>query len=289
MHRRSAVATVALAAIAVAVPFALDAGAQNRGAGHAGFFNSVCEFTSRAPDDPIVFPGVAGASHSHDFFGNPSTNAASTVDSLVAAGGRCVQPGDRAAYWVPTLLKGRRAARPVRANVYYRRAGRDPASIEPFPLGLRVVAGNAKATAPQDPKIARWTCTGNELAPSRLLALCPRGSNLKLTVVFPDCWNGRDLDSPDHVSHLAYSGVGGGGIRGLRGCPASHPRALPRLVVNAVFATRGGPGLRLASGSINSGHADCFNAWDPAELGRLVRECLNADVHCAPPARMRRR
>lgn len=285
MQRRSAVATVALATIAAAVPFALDAGAQGRGAGHAGFFESVCEFTHRAPDDPIVYPGVAGASHSHDFFGNPSTNAASSLDSLDAARGRCAQRGDRAAYWVPSLRKGGREVQPLRANVYYRTAGRDPASVQPFPIGLRVIAGNAKTTGPQDPKIARWTCTGTEAPPSRLLQTCPRGSRLKLSIVFPDCWNGRDLDSPDHSSHLAYAIRIG---RGMKGCPGSHPRAVPRLVVNAVFATRGGRGLKLASGSMNTGHADFFNAWEPAELGRLVRECLNADVHCAPPRRMRR-
>lgn len=42
---------------------------------------------------------------------------------------------------------------------------------------------------------------------------------LRLQVVFPSCWNGKDLDSPDHKSHMAYpSGVSTGS------CPQSHPK-----------------------------------------------------------------
>lgn len=31
---------------------------------------------------------------------------------------------------------------------------------------------------------------------------CPDG--LRPQVYFPSCWNGRDLDSPDHSSHVSY-------------------------------------------------------------------------------------
>jgi hypothetical protein len=37
-----------------------------------------CDFSHRASDDPIVHPGDPGAAHSHDFFGNRSTDAFST-------------------------------------------------------------------------------------------------------------------------------------------------------------------------------------------------------------------
>lgn len=278
MHRRPAVAVAALAVIAAAVTFTLSASAENGSGGRRGFFNSPCEFTHRAMDDPIVFPGTPGASHSHDFFGNPSTNAYSTLQSLTAAAGRCRQAGDRAGYWVPTLRKGKRVVRPMRSNVYYRTARRDPASIEPFPAGLRVIAGNAKATGPQDRRIVRWGCTG-EAKPkgAKKAPTCPKSTRLRLSVVFPDCWNGRELDSADHSSHLAYATrIGGGRL----GCPASHPNAVPSLVLNVPYATRGGRGLKLSSGPIYTAHGDFFNAWEPAELARLVGECLNADVHC---------
>lgn len=43
-------------------------------------------------------------------------------------------------------------------------------------------------------------------------------SGLRVQVFFPSCWNGRDLDSADHKSHMAYpDGVDSGK------CPSTHP------------------------------------------------------------------
>src|SRR5262249_55968141 len=41
-------------------------------------FKSFCKYVHSAPDDPIVHPGVPGASHMHDFAGNVTTSAKST-------------------------------------------------------------------------------------------------------------------------------------------------------------------------------------------------------------------
>ena len=41
-----------------------------------------CRFSHRSMDDPIVMPGMADMSHSHDFFGNETTDANSTLASL---------------------------------------------------------------------------------------------------------------------------------------------------------------------------------------------------------------
>src|SRR5688500_16593378 len=49
-----------------------------------GVFATLCRFSHEAPDDPIVFPGQAGKSHLHTFFGNRTTSAASTYESLRA-------------------------------------------------------------------------------------------------------------------------------------------------------------------------------------------------------------
>lgn len=281
IRRRSVAATVALAAIAAGVPFALAAEGPSR-PGRAGFFSSGCQFTHRLSDDPIVFPGRAGASHRHDFFGNPSTNAASTTESQQGTAGRCNRDGDNAGYWVPTMYKGKQVVRPVRATIYYRGKGRVPQTIEPFPTGLRMIAGDGKAKGPQDPRIVHWNCAGQEGMTWAKPPLCPKGTNLRMSIVFPDCWNGRELDSPDHKSHMAYSVRIGGG---LKGCPAGHERAVPSLVINTVYATRGGNRIRLASGPSYTAHGDFFNAWRPEALSQLVRDCLNADVHCAPVRR----
>src|SRR4051812_30942850 len=54
-----------------------------------GFFATLCRFSHEAPDDPIVFPGQAGKSHLHTFFGNTTTSAASSYDSLRAGPTTC--------------------------------------------------------------------------------------------------------------------------------------------------------------------------------------------------------
>src|SRR4051794_15498776 len=77
-----------------------------------------CAFSHRAMDDPIVHPGMPGAAHSHDFFGNTTTNAYSTLQSLRAGSTTCDIPGDTAAYWMPTVYDGGIAIQPQRVTVY---------------------------------------------------------------------------------------------------------------------------------------------------------------------------
>jgi hypothetical protein len=100
---------------------------------------------------------------------------------------------------------------------------------------------------------------------------------LRLSISFPDCWNGVDLDSANHRSHLAYSRGRNGG---RRVCPPSHRVAVPQITLNLRYTTRGGPAVRLASGKAYTAHADFFNAWDQATLEDLVRNCLRRDVDC---------
>lgn len=52
---------------------------------------------------------------------------------------------------------------------------------------------------------------------------------LRLAIRFPDCWDGRRLDSPDHRSHMATARRTG--ATGSRICPRSHPVAVPQLVM----------------------------------------------------------
>jgi hypothetical protein len=241
-------------------------------------FLTVCLFSHRAADDPIVAPNLPGGSHSHDFFGNRSTNATSTHASLVAnKATTCNRTGDTAAYWAPSLLVDGRIVQPARINAYYRPAGKDPASLEAFPAGLKVVAGNAKATTAQDLRIVSWGCASPEMTkPSATPPVCPFDGNsgaLKLRIRFPDCWNGRDLDSADHASHMAYS------RRGT--CPDAHPVPVPAITMNVFYPTAGGAGAVLASNnSPYTGHADFFNAWDQATLETLMDNCLRATVQC---------
>jgi hypothetical protein len=238
------------------------------------FFHD-CRFTHKAPDDPIVFPGKPGASHLHTFVGNRTTNAFSTHASLRSGATTCERRADRSAYWVPALYKGSRLVLPTTATLYYRRFTVAP--VLPFPDKLRIVAGDMMARSVQGTRVTFWSCgVRSHVRRSTHVLTCPRGEFLHLAVFFPQCWDGRHLDSPDHKSHMSYMRRGR--------CPSSHPVEVPTLEELYRYPIRGGKGISLASGGLYSGHADFINAWEPSALRRLVNGCLNEFVHtlCRP-------
>ena len=248
-----------------------------RSAPARGEFASHCRFTHRLPDDPIVAPGSPGASHLHDFFGNPSTNAFSTRTSLLgAADTTCRRTDDLSGYWVPTLYEGMAAITPS-VTAYYLTARRNPAFIRSFPPGLEMIAGNSHAMGPQDRSVVSWSCDGGRKVhdPTRPPFCVHKG--LVLSIRFPDCWDGMNVDSVDHKSHMAYSL---GQRNGTRTCPSTHPVTVPALRLRLVYRTHGGRFVHLASGRYYTAHADFFNAWRQPALDALVQRCLNADVNC---------
>jgi hypothetical protein len=232
-----------------------------------------CRFSHQAPDDPIVFPAKPGASHQHTFVGNRTTNAFSSYGTLRSGATTCRRQDDTAAYWVPTLHQGMTPVFPQGATIYYRRGTLAEASA--FPNNLRIIAGDATATAPQGMRVTFWSCgVVSGVGRSESVPTCPdaRGSFLRLHIRFPECWDGRNLDSADHKSHMAYA---------LRGsCPSTHPVEVPQITQIYRYPTRGGEGFSLASGGQFSAHADFVNAWKPNALRKLVDDCLNALVHC---------
>ena len=250
-------------------PDAPIAGAQGR----VAQFLVECPFSHVLDDDPIVYPNQPGASHTHVFFGNESVNAATSYEALKAGSTRCDQQLDRASYWAPALLNGDRMVTPDKAIAYYRAGvGVDPLSVQPYPKGLKIVAGNAATDEPQSNAVAAWTCG---VSIERLVQppICSESRPLRMLITFPDCWNGTDVDAPDHFSHLAYSSHGA--------CPADHPVSVPQLQLSVVYGFSGDTAnLSLASGSILSGHADFFNGWDEAKLASEIAVCLHRKVVC---------
>jgi Domain of unknown function (DUF1996) len=242
-----------------------------------GIFVADCAFSHRAPNDPIVAHGKPGWSHSHDFYGNGSTNAFSTFGSLRRSPGKCVPADDHSAYWTPTLYRDGRPLAAVQVQAYYEdffRYGR----VLPFPSGLRMVAGGGMGmNAPAG--TVRWTCRGdNSLDGGLTIPSC--GSNfVTLRVSFPDCWDGRRVDSPNHRSHMAYSQPDPMKM-GLHRCPASHPVVVPQLQLNVTYPIHNGNGVTLASGSVMTAHADFFNGWKPSTLLQRVNNVLNGGKAC---------
>ena len=232
-----------------------------------------CAYSHSGPNDPIVHPGHSGRSHLHQFFGNTTTDASSTAATLADGATTCDQRLDLASYWAPALLDHGAEVQPIKAVAYYRPGvGIDPASVEPYPYGLKMLGGDQVATAPQSLDVVAWSCgTGSarEVTPPT----CPDGRPLRVAISFPDCWDGENLDSPDHVTHVARSGDGA--------CPASHPVVVPQLLLTITYpVTGGGHDLSLASGSLLTGHADFFNAWHEDKLRTEVESCIHRGLTC---------
>jgi len=157
------------------------------------------------------------------------------------------------------------------ATIYYRRSTRK--TLSAFPAGLKMIAGSSAATTAQNPRVTSWNCGPLvDVANSGEIPTCPNGANLRLHVRFPSCWDGKNLDSADHKSHMAYP-VG-------RSCPTDHPVSVPAIELIMKYPVAGGTGYQLSSGGQFSGHADFFNAWNQQELKRLIAVCLNAGRHC---------
>ncbi len=272
------VGAMALSAVVIVVAPSLRADASVTGfqsivQGTVPQFVVRCAYSHSATDDPIVFPDNPGASHRHDFFGNRTTDAFSTPDTMLDDPTSCQQALDTAAYWAPTLFDHGTPVVPQGADVYYRPGPRiDPRSVRPYPHGLVMISGDAMATEPQSTQFVGWAC-GSGGDPEVAAPTCPSDAPLRLKIVFPDCWDGHSLDSADHRSHMAASTDGR--------CPSGHPVPVPQLQLTVRYPVHGeGHDLALAPGSMLGGHADFMNAWDQNELASQVRLCLNRALVC---------
>jgi Domain of unknown function (DUF1996) len=265
---------------------------------HGASFAVRCNFSHRNYDDPIKLPGQPGLSHRHDFFGNTSTNASSTYQSMTAKGATttCSRPEDTAGYWIPTVSwkdsDGTQTELTANRAVFYYRAGnKDYRTVKPFAPDLR----DLNATR------ITWYCgtsdtiIGSATPPTQ----CSSGV-LGLKIIFPDCvakvstTKGQQLDSADHASHMTPSILKGG----TRVCPSTHPIPVPTLTVNINFPMPTTVGtVQLSSGDASSIHADFWNTWNQDEplnlnppdgrsyggLKALVKHCINE----VPPSQPR--
>jgi hypothetical protein len=266
---------------------------------HGASFAVRCDFSHRLSDDPIKFPGQPGASHSHDFFGNKSTDAFSTYQSMTASGAAtsCSRPEDTAGYWIPTVSwkdsKGTQTTLTANRAVFYYRAGnKDYRTVRPFAPDLRDI-NDARIT---------WYCgNGDDKSGSATPPTQCSGGVLGLKIVFPDCvaqdptTGSQQLDSPDHESHMVKSKLLN---NGTRVCPSDHPIPVPTLTVNINFPMPTTSGMVvLSSGDASTVHADFWNTWDQDEplnlnppdgrsyggLNALVKHCINE----VPPDQVR--
>lgn len=235
-----------------------------------------CDFVRHRSDDPIVHPGHAGRSHLHAFYGNRRVHADSTYRSLLASRTSCALAADKGAYWAPAAYVEGQLVIPLDADFYYRVLTK-PSAVRAFPRNLKIVAGDAHATSPQSKRIVDWDCeNGGDSTDRDRPPDCGRGI-VSARIKFPDCWDGRRLDSANHKRHMAYSADGPGP---WQVCPRTHPVPVPKLLFKLEWPVHDGTGLTLSSGSPVTMHGDFINSWRQSRLVRMVTRCINRAINC---------
>ncbi|KAL6080551.1 putative Telomere repeat-binding zinc finger protein [Balamuthia mandrillaris] len=227
------------------------------------------EFVAQCPsshvnfDDPIVYPGRPGQSHSHTFYATVDVNADTVFADLADGETTCSVPEDHSSYWHPTLTVDGERCMEDRTFFYYQNSHNEPEKVIPFPRGLKVIAGNSTALESFDADNVHWACL-NENKASVEIPTCEEA--LELFVRFPSCWDGLNRDSPDHKRHMAYPDDGE--------CPETHPNRVPSLEVKIIFTCKGGPGTEISSGTPYSLHADFWNGWEDEAMEMRIRNCI---------------
>lgn len=279
-----------------------------------GAFRFICGAGQLLRDDPIVYPGQPGRSHLHQFYGNLSVNGSSTFESLRAAGESTCNQGqyaaNRSGYWMPAMLDGMgHVVRPDYVSLYYkRRPDSDPmcngdAQSEgicvALPNGLKFIFGYNMLNPADTPTGSLWwNCDGPSAQPghyaniTEAVAHCPTALNangaynrLGAIIEAPSCWDGKNLDSADHRSHVAYASRGDWGF--LK-CPLTHPYVIPRFTLGAWYTVDQNLGTwHLSSDEMLPGaipgttfHADYFEGWDATVKAMWTDGCVNKMLNC---------
>ena len=212
------------------------------------------------------------------------------------------------------------AVKPDFINVYYKRFPASSPACNPqldarakgrcidLPNGIRFIFGYNMTTMTGGPADTQswdiWTmsyeCWGSEDGTVKgvagrfqtigevVAAGCPVGAQLHVAAAAPECWDGINLDSPDHRSHMSYAI---GEDKGFgRQCPSTHPYLIPTMTyqfhytVNANFTA----GKWLFASDQQMGkpagvtlHMDYWEAWSPTVKALWHTTCMNKQLSCA--------
>ena len=266
------------------------------GVNAGGLFNS---------DNVIVAPGVTnGAHHFHDYVGNQSNNAFASDDDLAKADTSCENPGDKSTYYWPVLrlqngtqeqdankpgggIEGNAGEIVTPKQVTLTFIGNQRSQVTEMPRLLRIITGDAKAfvNGPANAN-ASWSCTGFE---DRQLKdkypLCPQGSDVVRTFRFQSCWDGRNIDSANHRTHVAFADASGNCSNGFK----AIPQLVQRIVYDVKAPSLQDGGRTTPLFAVDSfpeqlhkpvtDHGDFINVFDEGLMKEVV-SCINGGREC---------
>lgn len=276
-----------------------------------GAFRFICMPGQVLRDDPIVYPGQPGKSHLHQFFGNTGANAYSTYGSLRLKGdSTCTNMLNRSAYWIPAMLDGKgKVVRPDYVTIYYKRLPESSPNCQKqgkacvmLPRGMRYIFGYNMKTG--EGGHFYFNCDGPTATPGHYPDIvaaaknCPTGNSLGVIITGPDCWDGRNLNSADHRSHVGY---GSYNWDGQYVCPKTHPYILPTFTLGAWYKVddnldksgewdRSRSTWSLSSDTMpgmpmmrpgSTFHADWLGAWDDDVMKMWTDNCINKLLNCS--------
>lgn len=272
-----------------------------------GAFRFIMRDAGVNSDDAIVFPGQPGKSHLHQYYGRKGWNANSTYENMRLSAGSVgndfngALAGNGSGYWTPAMLdaNGNVAKLAFVSGYYKRRPASDPkcgglgtvfgaeGKCVGVPNGLRLIAGYDMLTGKAPTGQAWFNCQGPTAVPghyanlTEALANCPTNSTnlVGFVIELPDCWDGKNLDSPNHRDHVSYQqrDVNSGQMS----CDAAHPYVIPKLTLGAWFTAVPGmhfscdPMLPAGTPPGTCGHADYFENWDPTIKAMWQANCID--------------
>ncbi|KAF9741309.1 hypothetical protein PMIN03_003467 [Paraphaeosphaeria minitans] len=213
--------------------------------------------------DPVVQPGSNPSAHVHHIVGGNSFNASMTGDvGARATCTTCQMAEDFSNYWtaqlyfkhptngsykrvpvvpVQPLLGGSNGASGG-LTVYYTQfdLSKDnlkQQKITAFQPGFRMTVGIPTET--NKPHVGlRYQCLNgnNRGAEMPDFPTKPCSGGIFTTHHFPACWDGKNLDSPDHQSHM-YNTIKSDGFTNAPACPSSHPIRVPQVTYETTWDT----------------------------------------------------
>ncbi|MER6087737.1 DUF1996 domain-containing protein [Streptomyces bluensis] len=279
----------------------------NGDSGSTGTFTTSCGTNSNNlhnSDNVIVAPGVSnGAQHQHDYVGNQSNNAFASDQDLAGAETSCQNQGDKSSYFWPVLRvqNGQddfdanaagggqdgnvgQILEPSEAQLKF--VGNKTSDVVAMPTALRIITGDAKSFVNGLANAnTNWSCTGFE---DRQLTdkypICPEGSSVVRTSNFQSCWDGQNIDSANHRTHVAFVQQDGSCGNGFQ--------AIPQLQVRLVYDVQA---PQIQNGQVQNAfavdsfpdqlhkpitdHNDFINFFDENTMNQVV-DCINSGQDC---------